>query len=112
MKTSKHKIAFKVLIGYATLAVLAVVSGILLFSEIKTYIEIQKQGVSDRNNIIQTGGLIADIYENENLGRAAIQLNSYKRYNEYVTENKSLLKKIDSINFLAKDVSKKTILDS
>ena len=112
MKTSKHKIAFKVLIGYATLAVLAVVSGILLFSEIKTYIEIQKQGVSDRNNIIQTGGLIADIYENENLGRAAIQLNSYKRYNEYVTENKSLLKKIDSLNFLAKDVSKKSILDS
>lgn len=112
MKTSKRKIAFKVLIGYATLAVLAVISGILLFSEIKTYIEIQKQGVSDRSNIIQTGGLIADIYENENLGRAAIQLNSYKRYNEYVTENKSLLKKIDSLNFLTKDVSKKTILDS
>lgn len=112
MKESKHKIAFKVLIGYATLAVLAVISGILLFSEIKTYIEIQKQGVSDRNNIIQTGGLIADIYENENLGRAAIQLNSYKRYNEYVTENKLLLKKIDSLNFIAKDVSKKSILDS
>ncbi|WP_428741312.1 ATP-binding protein [Tenacibaculum sp.] len=112
MKISKRKIAFKVLIGYATLAILAVISGILLFSEIKTYIEIQKQGVSDRNNIIQTGGLIADIYENENLGRAAIQLNSYKRYNEYVTENKSLLKKIDSLNFQAKDVSKKSILDS
>lgn len=112
MKTSKRKIAFKVLIGYATLAVLAVISGILLFSEIKTYIEIQKQGVSDRNNIIQTGGLIADIYENENLGRAAIQLNSYKRYNEYVTENKLLLKKIDSLNFIAKDVSKTSILDS
>ncbi|WP_417799696.1 hybrid sensor histidine kinase/response regulator [Tenacibaculum sp.] len=112
MKTSKRKIAFKVLIGYATLAVLAVISGILLFSEIKTYIEIQKQGVSDRNNIIQTGGLIADIYENENLGRAAIQLNSYKRYSEYVTENKTLLKKIDSLSFLAKDISKKSILDS
>ncbi|REH46435.1 signal transduction histidine kinase [Tenacibaculum gallaicum] len=112
MKESKRKIAFKVLIGYATLAVLAVISGILLFSEIKTYIEIQKQGVSDRNNIIQTGGLIADIYENENLGRAAIQLNSYKRYNEYVTENKLLLKKIDSLNFIAKDVSKTSILDS
>ncbi|MCG7501264.1 ATP-binding protein [Tenacibaculum sp. Mcav3-52] len=112
MKESKRKIAFKVLVGYATLAILAVISGILLFSEIKTYIEIQKQGVSDRNNIIQTGGLIADIYENENLGRAAIQLNSYKRYNEYVTENKLLLKKIDSLNFIAKDVSKTFILDS
>ncbi|MDX8553649.1 ATP-binding protein [Tenacibaculum sp. 1B UA] len=112
MKESKRKIAFKVLVGYATLSVLAVISGILLFSEIKTYIEIQKQGVSDRNNIIQTGGLIADIYENENLGRAAIQLNSYKRYNEYVTENKLLLKKIDSLNFIAKDVSKTSILDS
>ena len=112
MKTSKHKIAFKVIVGYAILGVLAVISGALLFSEIKTYIEIQKQGVSDRNNIIQTGGLIADIYENENLGRAAIQLNSSKRYNEYVTENKLLLKKIDSLNFIVSDVSKKFILDS
>ncbi|TDQ22796.1 ATP-binding response regulator [Tenacibaculum caenipelagi] len=112
METSKQKIAFKVLIGYAILGVLAIVSGALLFSEIETYIEIQKQGVSDRNNIIQTGGLIADIYENENLGRAAIQLNSPKRFNEYVTENKLLLKKIDSLNFIVRDISKKFILDS
>ncbi|WP_299006020.1 ATP-binding protein [uncultured Tenacibaculum sp.] len=112
MKESKRKIAFKVLVGYAILIVLAVISGTLLFSEIKTYIDIQKQGISDRNNIIQTGGLIADIYENENLGRAAIQLNSYKRYNEYVEENKSLIKKIDSLNFIVEDISKKNILDS
>lgn len=112
MKESKRKIAFKVLVGYAILVVLAVVSGALLFSEIKTYIDIQKQGISDRNNIIQTGGLIADIYENENLGRAAIQLNSFKRYNEYLEENKSLIKKIDSLNFIVEDVSKKNILDS
>ncbi|RKF04766.1 phospho-acceptor domain-containing protein [Tenacibaculum lutimaris] len=112
MKESKRKIAFKVLVGYAILGVLAIISGTLLFSEIKTYIEIQKQGISDRNNIIQTGGLIADIYENENLGRAAIQLNSSKRYNEYVEENKSLIKKIDSLNFIVEDTSKKNILDS
>ena len=112
MKESKGKIAIKVLVGYVILSVLAVVSGTLLFSEIKNYIDIQKQGVSDRNNIIQTGGLIAAIYENENLGRAAIQLNSYKRYSEYMLENKILLNKIDSLNFIVSGISKKSILDS
>lgn len=112
MKDSKRKIAFKVLVGYGILAVLSIVSGILIISEIKNYIEIQQQGISDRSNIIQTGGLIADIYENENLGRAAIQLNSYKKYNEYLVENEVLLKKIDSLNFIVEDTSKKNILDS
>lgn len=112
MKSSKQKIAFKVLIGYMILGILATISGILLLSEIKTFTELQREGVLDRKKIIQTGSLIADVYENENLGRAAIQLNSTKRYREYISENKQLLLKIDSLNFFINKGSQKFILDS
>lgn len=112
MKSSKQKIAFKVLIGYVILAVLATISGVLLLSEIKTFTKLQRQGVLDGKKIIQTGSLIAKVYENENLGRAAIQLNSTKRFKEYVYENKQLLLKIDSLNFIVNNGSQKFILDS
>ncbi|PKH49330.1 hybrid sensor histidine kinase/response regulator [Tenacibaculum sp. Bg11-29] len=112
MKSSKQKIAFKVLIGYLILGVLATISGGLLLSEIKTFTKLQRQGVLDGKKIIQTGSLIAKVYENENLGRAAIQLNSTKRFKEYVYENKQLLLKIDSLNFIVNNGSQKFILDS
>ena len=61
---------------------------------------------------MQTGSLIAKVYENENLGRASIQLNSTKRFKEYVYQNKQLLLKIDSLNFVVNNGSQKFILDS
>lgn len=112
MKSSKQKIAFKVLIGYTILGFLATISGVLLLSEIKIFTELQREGVLDGKKIIQTSSLIADVYENDNLGRAAIQLNSTKKFREYVTENKKLLLKVDSLNFIINNDSQKFILDS
>ncbi|MGE5944069.1 MAG: hypothetical protein ACM31G_06995, partial [Flavobacteriales bacterium] len=98
MKSFKQRITFKVLIGYLILGVLATISGTLVLSEIKTFTELQHQDISDRNKIIKVGSLIADIYKNESLARAAIELNSTTQFNEYVQENKGLLLKIDSLN--------------
>lgn len=98
--------------GYIILGFLAIISGALLFSEIKTFIYIQEEGIADKKRILKTSSLIASIYENENLGRAAIQLNSAKKINEYTTENKLLLLKIDSLNFIIENAMQKSILDS
>ena len=46
------------------------------------------------------------------MARAAIQLNSTKKFNEYVYENKQLLLKIDSLNFIVNNGSQEFILDS
>ena len=96
----KNRITFKVLIGYCILGVLAIISGFLVLSEIKTFTELQKQDISDRCKIVKTGSLIADIYKNESLARAALQLNSSKKFNEYLDENEKLLLKIDSLNLM------------
>lgn len=112
MKSLKHKITFKVLMGYVILGFLAIFSGILMFLEIKTFIYIQEEGIADKKTIIKTSSLIASIYKNENLGRAAIQLNSSKKINEYTSENQSLLLKVDSLNFIILNTKQKSILDS
>src|SRR5690606_10114621 len=112
MKSFKHKITFKVLIGYIILGVLATISGSLVLSEIRTFTELQHQDISDRNKIVKVGSLIADIYKNESLARAAIELNSSSQFNEYVQENQGLLLKIDSLNIIANNASQEVILDS
>src|SRR5690606_28561993 len=112
MKPFKHRITFKVLIGYLILGVLATISGTLVLSEIKTFTELQQQDISDRNKIVKVGSLIADIYKNESLARAAIELNSPTKFNEYVQENQGLLLKIDSLNSITNNASQEIILDS
>ncbi|WP_308993493.1 ATP-binding protein [Mariniflexile litorale] len=112
MKSPKHRITFKVLIGYFILGILATISGILVLSEIKTFTQLQKEDISDRSKIVKVGSLIANIYENESLARAAIQLNSTTKFNEYVYENNQLLLKIDSLNFITNNGSQEFILDS
>ncbi|MFB9056822.1 hybrid sensor histidine kinase/response regulator [Mariniflexile ostreae] len=112
MAPSNHRITFKVLIGYIILGILATISGFLVLSEIKTFTQLQKQEISDRSEILKTGSLIADIYKNESLARAAIQLNSTSKFNEYLLENEKLVLKIDSLNVLVSSKNQVFILDS
>lgn len=113
MKNSyKNRITFKVLIGYFILGILATISGFLVLSEIKIFTESQKQDVLDRSKILETGSLIADIYKNESLARAALQLNSSKKFNEYLNENEKLVLKIDSLNLMSFGTNQEFVLDS
>tara|TARA_R110002096_G_scaffold436064_1_gene666716 strand:- start:22299 stop:24725 length:2427 start_codon:yes stop_codon:yes gene_type:complete len=112
MKSLRNRITFKVLIGFTILGVLASISGGLVLSEIKTFTQLQRQDISDRSKIVKAGSLGADIYKNESLARAAIQLNSTKKFKEYVHENEQLLLKIDSLNFIVDNGSQEFILDS
>ncbi|MDN3664962.1 ATP-binding protein [Algibacter miyuki] len=112
MKYAKRTITFKVIIGYIILGVLATISGFLIFHEIKTFTSLQKEDITDRSKIIRAGSLIADIYENESLARAAIQLKSSEKFDEYVFENEQLILKIDSLRSLINSDSQQHILDS
>lgn len=112
MQSLKKRITFKVLIGYIILGLLAAISGFLILSEVKTFTQIQKQDILDRNIIVKTGTLIANIYKNESLARAALQFNSKSKFNEYLDENKKLVSKIDSLSLIATNNSQEFILDS
>ncbi|MDX6747455.1 ATP-binding protein [Polaribacter sp. PL03] len=112
MKSLKKRITYKVIIGYIILGLLATISGYLVLSEVKTFTKLQKQDVSDRNIIVKTGTLIANIYKNESLARAALQFNSKTKFTEYLSENKKLVSKIDSLSLIVTNDSQEFILDS
>jgi len=112
MKLPKHKVTFKIIMGYIFLGVSLSFFGFLVLSEIKTFTELQGQDITDKSKILNVGSLIAEIYENDNLARAAIQLNSPKKFNVYLKENERLLLKIDSLNFITKNKSQAFIFDS
>ncbi|MCL7764987.1 ATP-binding protein [Polaribacter sp. Z014] len=112
MQSLKNKFTFKVLIGYIMLGLLATIAGFLVLSEVKTFTDSQKQDVSDRNIIVKTGTLIANIYKNESMARAALQFNSPTKFKEYLDENKKLISKIDSLSIIVANNSQEFILDS
>lgn len=112
MESSKHRITLKVLFGYVALVILAAVSGWLVFTELETFTDIQKEGIKDQNKILKTGSLIADIYENESLARAAIQIESPEKFNAYISENGKLMMRIDSLNILINSSTQEELLDS
>lgn len=112
MESSKRKITFKVIIGYITLGILVTIAGWLVFSEIRTLTQTQNEDLSDRTKVIRIGGLIADIYENESLARAALQLNSEEKFEAYISQNDTLLKSIDTLSILVNNDYQRELLDS
>ncbi|MBJ7882099.1 hybrid sensor histidine kinase/response regulator [Gelidibacter salicanalis] len=112
MKASNRKITFKVLFGYIALGILAAISGWLVVSELRNFTASQTDDLKDRDKLIRISGLVADIYENESLSRAAVQLNTDTQFNAYLLQNDSLLSTIDTLTNLVNNEYQKALLDS
>ena len=112
MKSSNRKITFKVLFGYIALGILAAVSGWLVFSELGNFTATQTDDLKERHKLIKISSLVADIYENESLARAALQLNTEAKFSAYIAQNDSLINTIDTLMVLVNNPYQKEILDS
>lgn len=112
MKASQRKITFKVLFGYITLGILAAISGGLVLSELGNFTASQTDDLKERHKLIKISSLVADIYENESLARAALQLNTEERFNAYIAQNESLIHTIDTLGILVNNPYQKALLDS
>ncbi|WP_434035818.1 ATP-binding response regulator [Formosa sp. 4Alg 33] len=112
MENSNRKFTVKVIVGYIILAVVAVTTTFLVFSEIKNFLNLKRDDVSDRNKIIAVGNLIADIYENESFARAAIQSGSESQFDLYIAKNSTLNADIDSLKVKLDNEHQFLLLDS
>lgn len=112
MRSSNRKITFKVLFGYIALGILAAISGWLIFSELGHFTATQTDDLKERDKLIKISGLVADIYENESLARAALQLNTKEKFNAYISQNDSLINTIDTLRTLVNNDYQKALLDS
>lgn len=112
MKSSNRKITIKVLLGYIILGLLAGISGWLVLSEFGNFSSTQTDDLKERHKLIKISGLIADIYKNESLARAALQLNTEEHFSAYMTQNDSLSITIDTLMVLVNNDYQKALLDS
>lgn len=112
MKASNRKITLKVLLGYIILGLLAAVSGWLVFSELGNFTATQTDDLKERHKLIKISGLVADIYENESLARAALQLNTEEKFSAYISQNDSLINTIDTLIVLVNNPYQQALLDS
>ncbi|MEO5788907.1 MAG: ATP-binding protein [Gelidibacter sp.] len=112
MKSSNRKITFKVLFGYIALGILAAISGWLVFSELGNFTATQTDDLKERHKLIKISGLVADIYENESLARAALQMNTDEKFSAYISQNDSLITTIDTLMVLVNNPYQKALLDS
>lgn len=112
MRSSNRKITFKVIFGYIALGILAAISGWLVFSELGNFTATQTDDLKERQKLIKISGLVADIYENESLARAALQLNTTEKFNAYISQNDSLIATIDTLRVLVNNDYQKALLDS
>ncbi|MFB9052413.1 hybrid sensor histidine kinase/response regulator [Formosa undariae] len=112
MENSNRKFTLKVIVGYIILAIVAVTTTFLVFSEIKNFLNLKRDDVTDRNKIIAVGNLIADIYENESFARAAIQSGSESQFDLYISKNSALNADIDSLKVKLDNEHQFLLLDS
>src|SRR5690606_5418362 len=84
----------------------------LVFSELGNFTATQTDDLKERHKLIKISGLVADIYENESLAKAALQLNTQEKYSAYISQNDTLISTIDTLMVLVNNTYQKALLDS
>ncbi|SFU28365.1 Signal transduction histidine kinase [Pustulibacterium marinum] len=112
MNSSKNNITLKVFLSYLAIAVLTIVVGNTILSEIEKLSNIQNERSEDTNKIISIGKVLTLMYESESLGRVAIQSEDNETFDEYLSKNEELHTEIDRLQYSTPNNEHEKLLDS
>ena len=99
------------MLSYLVLAILALVSGFFIYSEIQVYLSTET-AVDNDAKLLKTGSLLTHLYEAESLSKMALQDKSTESFNAYSTKLDAVFVEIDSIKALTNNIDQKLKLDS
>lgn len=105
------KITYKIILGYLSLALLGLVAGNFIFSEIKSYISSESAASNDQI-LLNTNDFLTAVYEAENLSKISLAENTYKSFKSYAAKVDSLILQIDSLKNRAQSPEQKSRFDS
>ncbi len=108
---SKNKFTLKIVISYAVLAILALVAGYFIYSEINVYISEDTTEKSDAK-LLKTNSLLTQLYEAESLSKLALQTRTKDNLNAYTLKIDTIFVEIDSLKHLTESPYQKGLLDS
>ncbi|MEJ4089707.1 hybrid sensor histidine kinase/response regulator [Galbibacter orientalis] len=112
MENSKSRIPLKVLLSYLALVSLVVIVGWLVYQEISSFTQAQKDETIEKNKILRIGKLLTLMYESESFARSAIQSNSQQPYVSFLRKNDSISIQIDSLKQIINQPYQSKLLDS
>ncbi len=108
---SKNKFTLKIVLSYLVLAVLAMVVGFFIFSEIKVYLSNETTDIND-SKLLKTSSLLTQLYEAESLSKLALQTKTKSNFNAYIQKIDSISTAIDSLKLLTGSTNQEGLLDS
>lgn len=111
MATSKNKFTFKIILSYLVLGALAVLVGVFLFSEFKSYTAQINESKAEKK-FIETGTLINLVYKTDGFSRLALLTETDADFERYTSKNDSLFEKIEEIKSLTTNSFQIKQLDS
>lgn len=112
MENKKSYIPIKVFLSYLVLAVLFASVGWFLYAENQNFSITEKRISEESNTVLRVSNLLSDTYETENLARIAIQSESKKDFDNYITKNTLLKATIDSLKLYVSTPHQINLLDS
>ncbi|VAW15540.1 Two-component system sensor histidine kinase [hydrothermal vent metagenome] len=108
---SRGKFNLKIIFSYLVLAILAIVVGFFIYSEIKIYVSTETANKNDAK-LLKTNALLTNLHEAESLSKLSLQSNNQIHFDAYEQKIDSVQLEIGSIKQLTKDVYQKGMLDS
>ena len=108
---SKNKFTLKIIFSYLVLAVLALVAGYFIYSEIQVLINDDVAEETDMK-LLKTGSLVTELYEAESLSKLALQNKSKENFNAYSAKIDTIFLEIDTLKQLSSTAYQRGLLDS
>ncbi len=108
---SKNRFTFKIIFSYLVLAVLFLVAGYFIYTEIRVILYNETADETDIK-LLKTGALVTDLYEAESLSKLALQNKTQANFNAYAAKIDTILMKIDTLVVLSTHPQQKNQLDS
>lgn len=108
---SKNQFTIKIIFSYLVLAVLALVVGYFIYSEIRVLMNDDTAEETDIK-LLKTGSLVTELYEAESLSKLALQNKSKENFNAYSAKVDTIFLEIDTLKQLSASEDQKGLLDS
>tara|TARA_R110000868_G_scaffold32076_1_gene117070 strand:+ start:15516 stop:17996 length:2481 start_codon:yes stop_codon:yes gene_type:complete len=108
---SKKKFTLRIVLSYLILGGLALISGVFILSEIRSYLSTDTSGENDVK-LIKTGSLLTQLYEAESLSKLALQTKTKENFTAYAQKIDSVSLEIDSLKQVIRNTYQLRLLDS
>ncbi|QWX83273.1 response regulator [Cellulophaga sp. HaHaR_3_176] len=108
---SKNKFTLRIILSYLILGGLALIAGIFILAEVKSYLVTDTSSKND-TKLIRTGSLLTQLYEAESLSKLALQTKTKENFTAYAQKIDSVSVEIDSLKQVIFNPYQTKLLDS